>query len=443
MGVAGDELAYYVDLQLFLGNSMQTVADSAALLQKSPDDWHNLIGRVPQWVNDEYEEQLRKWTETSLDLQASVQIKDNGYKQYLKSRPGASVESVKRARALKGVDFGPHPLLASSSKGSGEDLEEKRQSIIDQMKNFRPNSTIFEIGNTSKTDPVRAVMAEKRAKHAGIIEQRSASQSLADSTTDVTATEAQEKTVEKSGPQVASEAEIDSAFGSNVVRPKATSKVFKRKSQGKRKSNSEDGQSSAVKKAKKTSGKDEENYIGYVAKDHHAETGYSLKNAFEAQASSAVLDLTGDDENQMKKKKQMMRWDNKKKKYVRAEQDDKKKIRTESGVWIPASYKSDRYAKWKERSKLANVSQDDGGGGDGGGSDGEQTPGKKRQQNQGLPTNHPAMKKAAKAVKFTKKGPRSEMKRPEQILKEREKQEKIRARNERQGKKKGKKKGRR
>ena len=54
------------------------------------------------------------------------------------------------------------------------------------------------------------------------------------------------------------------------------------------------------------------------------------------------------------------------------------------------------------------------------------------------------MKKAAKAVKFTKKGPRSEMKRPEQILKEREKQEKIRARNERQGKKKGgKKKGRR
>jgi hypothetical protein len=29
-----------------------------------------------------------------------------------------------------------------------------------------------------------------------------------------------------------------------------------------------------------------------------------------------------------------------------------KKIKTESGVWIPASYKSDRYAKWRERSKL-------------------------------------------------------------------------------------------
>ncbi len=37
-----------------------------------------------------------------------------------------------------------------------------------------------------------------------------------------------------------------------------------------------------------------------------------------------------------------------------------KKIKTESGVWIPASFKSDRYAKWKERSKLAQMQEDDG-----------------------------------------------------------------------------------
>ena len=111
--------------------------------------------------------------------------------------------------------------------------------------------------------------------------------------------------------------------------------------------------------------------------------------------------------------------------------DDKKKIRTESGVWIPASYKSDRYAKWKERTKLAQHVEE---GGDG---DGEQQPGgKKRQQYQGLPKPPPAMKKAAKAVTFTKKGPRSEIQRPEQILKQREKQEQVRARNERRSKKK-------
>ena len=36
-----------------------------------------------------------------------------------------------------------------------------------------------------------------------------------------------------------------------------------------------------------------------------------------------------------------------------------KKIKTESGVWIPASYKSDRYAKGKERSKVAQMQEED------------------------------------------------------------------------------------
>ena len=38
--------------------------------------------------------------------------------------------------------------------------------------------------------------------------------------------------------------------------------------------------------------------------------------------------------------------------YVRV-QDDKKRIKTESGVYISATYKTNRYSKWKERSKLA------------------------------------------------------------------------------------------
>jgi len=41
-----------------------------------------------------------------------------------------------------------------------------------------------------------------------------------------------------------------------------------------------------------------------------------------------------------------------------------KKIKTESGVWIPASYKSDRYAKWRERSKLMQLQEEDNDGGD-------------------------------------------------------------------------------
>lgn len=34
------------------------------------------------------------------------------------------------------------------------------------------------------------------------------------------------------------------------------------------------------------------------------------------------------------------------------------KIRTESGAWIPATYKSNRYAQWKERNKTDHVDDD-------------------------------------------------------------------------------------
>lgn len=35
------------------------------------------------------------------------------------------------------------------------------------------------------------------------------------------------------------------------------------------------------------------------------------------------------------------------------------KIRTESGAWIPASYKTNRYSMWKEKSKIDATNDDD------------------------------------------------------------------------------------
>merc|ERR1712172_352137 len=127
----------------------------------------------------------------------------------------------------------------------------------------------------------------------------------------------------------------------------------------------------------------------------------SMLSGFEAEASKACLDLTADDGTLMRKKTTMMRWDAKKKKYVRSDangDENKKRIKTESGVWIPASYKSDRYAKWRERSKLtqmqeaeeaaANSDQDE----NGQSNNKKGGKGKKRQsQYSGLPAGHPAM----------------------------------------------------
>lgn len=58
-----------------------------------------------------------------------------------------------------------------------------------------------------------------------------------------------------------------------------------------------------------------------------------------------------------------------------------KKIRDESGAWIPATYKSKRYAQWKERTKLEeNLAADE----DDGNDDDDDHEDQKRSQLQGM-----------------------------------------------------------
>jgi len=45
-----------------------------------------------------------------------------------------------------------------------------------------------------------------------------------------------------------------------------------------------------------------------------------MLTGFDAQASGAILDLTGDDDQMMRAKKNCVKWDAKKKKYVKADQ---------------------------------------------------------------------------------------------------------------------------
>ena len=107
--VALDELAYFVDLQLFLGQG------SLKVQQPGMTDWHNILGSTPQYVTDEWMDSLNKWQDDCPNLDTIIKTAANGYKQYLKSRPGASSESVKRAKKLqKESKIGAHVLLANN-----------------------------------------------------------------------------------------------------------------------------------------------------------------------------------------------------------------------------------------------------------------------------------------------------------------------------------------
>merc|ERR1712029_208110 len=337
----------------------------------------------------------------------------NAYQQYLKSRPSASKESVKRAKAYKDMKIGTHPVLKSEIT----EIDDHKTDILEQLRSFKPKSTIFEIGNTSKNKDKMDVMNEKRKKHCGVIEQNTLK--IEQNNANLLEVSEAKENIPNSETNKVTEEEISETFDTIVKESK---------NRKEKRSKLKERQKQKVKPSK-----DESNYIPYQPADHHSESGYSMKTGFSAQAHGAVLDFTGDDEVDMRKKKAATVWDKKVKKYVRV-QDDKKRIKTESGVYISATYKTNRYNKWKERCKLTQMEERDN---DVNGDDDDDDHGArgKKRPNPQLPANHPAMKKAEMAVRIGRKN-KNEIKRPEQILKKRVEDERRAARKAKGGGKK-------
>ncbi|GFO28949.1 ATP-dependent RNA helicase ddx54-like [Plakobranchus ocellatus] len=130
----------------------------------------------------------------------------------------------------------------------------------------------------------------------------------------------------------------------------------------------------------------------------------SINGNFEREAASAVLDFTNmDDEPDNKKKR---KWDRKRKKYVTETVQDpkKKKIKTESGNWIQASYKSSAYPylcfiylDWRNRTKIAEQEEAM--------NDGEDSDGEGRGGSRGRTNNKPHRQNSiAGTGKFTVAG---------------------------------------
>ncbi|KAH9373046.1 hypothetical protein HPB48_010021 [Haemaphysalis longicornis] len=364
--VAPDEAPYLLDLHLFLGQELR-FPDAASSPEGTLSSFYSsalsdcksgLCGRVPQAVIDEECELLRSLQLQSTDLQSMERVCSNAMIQYLKSRPAPSSESTKRMKQHLRGELAPHPLFRVTTSTD----EEVRASLLEGMKKFKPPSTIFEIGNTGKSTAF-AVMKNKRLKHDNLIGRLSAKANSKPEEADKPTVKDSQK---RSSAPMAEEEEIEKTF-SAVISNKT--KMPKRKRAGGEGKNDETP-SPKTKKAKPSSFKDEEFYIPHFASDFHSERGLELEKSFEQQASQAVLDLTGDDDKYLRKQKSALKWDRKKKRFVREGTDDpkKKKIRTESGAWIPASYKSDfppSYKQWRKKAQMDAREQDSEGNSDG------------------------------------------------------------------------------
>lgn len=75
-------------------------------------------------------------------------------------------------------------------------------------------------------------------------------------------------------------------------------------------------------------------------------------NSFEQQAKLAEFSINEKITDDIKFKPGQKKWDRVKKKMVAVQDPREGKIRTESGIWIPKTFKTGRYDTWKEKTKI-------------------------------------------------------------------------------------------
>ncbi|XP_044030457.1 ATP-dependent RNA helicase DDX54 [Siniperca chuatsi] len=403
--ICQDEMPLVYDLHLFLGRPVQF-----ATLEHTQDS-EGVFGRVPQSILDDESSHLITAHENSLDLQNLHHVSENAYKQYLKSRPNPSPESIRRVKSTDLSGMAVHPLL-----GSGlEKMELERLQIVDAIKGYKSKSTIFEINSNSKTQ-ASEVMRAKRSKDTRLVDKFSKHRD------DLAAESRLQRPI---NPTTAD----DDFTHSSGKDEDALKGVFSAVVGGKRRGLQEDGEERPNNKRSRQSGKDEEYYIPYRPKDFNSERGLGLGGegtAFEQQASSAVLDLMGDQGDRLNQHKNMMKWDRKRKRFVRetGKEDQKKKIKTDGGQVITnKKNRKNFYEEWKKKYKV-----DDGGCGSDGetGVQGGRKPAGGRGRGRRGPNFQSPNFQRPTGLQQTPGGRRvrSELKTSEQILKQRKKQQK-------------------
>uniref|UniRef100_A0A8C5DMZ4 RNA helicase n=1 Tax=Gouania willdenowi TaxID=441366 RepID=A0A8C5DMZ4_GOUWI len=376
--VCTDEIPLVYDLHLFLGRPVQFAT------AEHTQDSDGVFGRVPQSILDDEASHLITAHENSLDLQNLHRVSENAYKQYLKSRPNPSAESIRR---VKNTDLSSMAVVTNQKS---------------DVSLFVPSKTL-----------ASEVMRAKRSKDSQLVDKFS---------------KHREEQVAQSRPQQPVNTHTHSDYtqaGNEEDDEDDIQGVFSQVVGGKRKAQQgavEEHPQSKKSRKLKQSGKDDEFYIPYRPRDFNSERGLSLGaegTAFEQQASSAVLDLMGDEGDRMNQHKSIMKWDRKRKRFVRetGREDHKKKIKTESGQVVGAkARKKNFYEEWKKKYKF-----DDGGSG----SDGETGRKAPAGRGRGRGRRGPPSRNTG-GPQFTPGGRRvrSELKTGQQILNQRKKTQK-------------------
>jgi ATP-dependent RNA helicase DDX54/DBP10 len=265
-------------------------------------------------------ERLQHYLLTSVDLANKQKVVRNAMKMYARTKAQPAKESVIRAKSIfedapiGSTAMGVHPLVRSFVKD--EDLQQT--SILDQIRQYRPAETIFEFKKMGhKMTAANDIMQKRRGLVGEVIGKRREQKKQQQ--------QQQQQQVkpnpEQQKPTLTNESvEIADYF----PQTESTGVVGKNKRF-----------------------RDEAHYISHTRQDHYGEKALSIDagvSAFQREANQAQMDIVADDMGQLSKQRSALRWDKKKKQFVRntVGSDNRKRIRTENGTLLPASFKTNR-----------------------------------------------------------------------------------------------------
>lgn len=464
------ELPYLLDLEIFLGRKIlltsmfekkieilktqfessnaSSSSSSSSMIgfqpPKVPYSSRLVLGSSPRAEVEAMQELYETILKHNYDIKILKDVSIKAEQLYFRTRPAASIESVKRAKELVSCGWDDQNLIY------GENLELEKNLFLAKLQNRKHKETVFEL---SQKDELVDLMNKRRRQLAPI--QRRARE--------------RKELLEKerlAGFSHSMEDEIlkneTNEVGFNTVAVEEGELLEAFEDGDKVLQDNENKYNAINTKKKKTTGsyRDENFFLPHYAPVSSVqEKQLSIDVGFTNAAENATFDLVDDDKIQVHKQTARVLWDKNKGKYIK-NQDDKKYIIGESGQKIPATFRSGKFDEWKNAHKVGNfrvgapesVTDMNNNNKNNGRLNGKRGPGNKFQHSQikapklpqkGRDDYKQQLEKVKKAVDsgvkvkgwVKKGGAHNEMKSTEQIRKQREVKEQRKAKNGRPSKK--------
>ncbi|KAK6583801.1 hypothetical protein PZA11_003531 [Diplocarpon coronariae] len=359
--VRDTDVPYLLDLQLFLGKRLLLGKESGSSPNYAEDV---IVGALFRDKLEATSEWITKLLGDDDDLSALRRVAAKGEKLYIRTRNSASSESANRAKEVVASQgwMQLHPLFNNETTST----EQARIDMLARISGFRPQETVFEIGTRGKAGHGEAaeMMRHRRGK---IVPRR---QKEADETAAAKA----EAAIDVIGsPDLTVNVDVDEEDDDDEMEVTVTGggdDNMAEASEGDLELTF--SKSSQKGKGRTLSYKDAENFMSYTPKNLNVaeERGYGVHSGsyntasqtsnFIEAARYVTMDLANDDGAKgfaEPARAKGMRWDKKNSKYVaRANDEDgskgKKMIRGESGQKIAASFQSGRFDRWRKAHRV-------------------------------------------------------------------------------------------